>query len=166
VLRAGGELPEVIEYPEGDAQHSRGRSLPPVAIISAPLWENGYAESFRSKLRDEFLACEVFESVKAAQALGTAWHVSYNEHRPHMSLGIGRRRSSRERVPMGSRGRLGFWGSSDDAAGPSGDRVRRARRSSAGERPSTSTCGSRSVRSAGSATARSSALLRWYFVVG
>lgn len=50
-------------------------------------WENGYAESFHSKLRDEFLACEVFESVKVAQALGTAWRQSYNERRPHMSLG-------------------------------------------------------------------------------
>ena len=51
------------------------------------MWENGYAESFHSKVRDEFLSCEVFESVRAAQALGTAWRVSSNEHRPHMSLG-------------------------------------------------------------------------------
>ena len=36
--------------------------------------------------RDEFLAREVFASVKAAQGLGTAWRVSHNEHRrldPH-----------------------------------------------------------------------------------
>ena len=59
----------------------------PLYIEPGAPWENGYAESFHSKLRDEFLSCEVFESVKAAQALGTAWRVSYNEHRPHMSLG-------------------------------------------------------------------------------
>ena len=30
-------------------------------------WENGYAESFHSRLRDEFLALEVFESLSAAK---------------------------------------------------------------------------------------------------
>lgn len=30
-------------------------------------WENGYAESFHSRLRDEFLAVENFESLMAAQ---------------------------------------------------------------------------------------------------
>jgi putative transposase len=59
----------------------------PLYVAPASPWENGYAESFHSKLRDEFLACEVFESVKEAQALGTAWRRSYNEVRPHMSLG-------------------------------------------------------------------------------
>jgi transposase InsO family protein len=59
----------------------------PLYIEPGAPWENGYAESFHSKVRDEFLSCEVFESVKAAQALGTAWRVSSNEHRPPMSLG-------------------------------------------------------------------------------
>ena len=30
-------------------------------------WENGYAESFHSRLRDEFLALEVFESSVGGQ---------------------------------------------------------------------------------------------------
>jgi transposase InsO family protein len=30
-------------------------------------WENGYAESFHSRLQDEFLALEVFENVAAAR---------------------------------------------------------------------------------------------------
>ena len=30
-------------------------------------WENGYAESFHSRLRDEFLAIEVFENLAAAR---------------------------------------------------------------------------------------------------
>lgn len=50
-------------------------------------WENGYTESFHSKLRDEFLGCEVFESVRDAMSLGTAWRRQYNEVRPHSSLG-------------------------------------------------------------------------------
>ena len=50
-------------------------------------WENGFAESFHSRLRDEFLATEVFESLAAAQKLTTAWREDYNHYRPHSSLG-------------------------------------------------------------------------------
>jgi transposase InsO family protein len=50
-------------------------------------WENGYAESFHSRLRDEFLARELFESLTAARRLTTAWKDDYNHHRPHSSLG-------------------------------------------------------------------------------
>jgi putative transposase len=50
-------------------------------------WENGYAESFHSRLRDEFLALEEFENVAAARKLTTAWQDDYNHHRPHSSLG-------------------------------------------------------------------------------
>jgi putative transposase len=49
-------------------------------------WENGYAESFHSRLRDEFLALEVFESLIAARKLTQAWRDDYNHHRPHSSL--------------------------------------------------------------------------------
>jgi hypothetical protein len=50
-------------------------------------WQNGYAESFHGKLRDEFLALEEFESLAAARKLTTAWKDDYNQHRPHSSLG-------------------------------------------------------------------------------
>jgi transposase InsO family protein len=50
-------------------------------------WENGFAESFHSRLRDELLATEVFESLAAARTLTTAWREDYNYHRPHSSLG-------------------------------------------------------------------------------
>jgi len=50
-------------------------------------WENGFAESFHSRLRDEFLALEVFESLGAARKLTVAWKEDYNHHRPHSSLG-------------------------------------------------------------------------------
>ena len=59
----------------------------PLYIAPASPWENGYAESFHSKLRDEFLNLEVFDSVQEAQAMGTAWRREYNEVRPHSSLG-------------------------------------------------------------------------------
>jgi putative transposase len=49
-------------------------------------WENGYAESFNGKLRDELLNAEVFGSVAEARALGTAWRLEYNHRRPHSAL--------------------------------------------------------------------------------
>ena len=49
-------------------------------------WQNGYAESFHSKLRDEFLDREEFESEVQARALGTLWKEEYNSERPHSSL--------------------------------------------------------------------------------
>ena len=50
-------------------------------------WENGYAESFHGRLRDEFLNVEVFSTVREAKVLGEGWRVDYNEHRPHSALG-------------------------------------------------------------------------------
>lgn len=49
-------------------------------------WENGYAESFFSRFRDEFLAIEEFESLSDARQLTKAWRHSYNHFRPHSSL--------------------------------------------------------------------------------
>jgi putative transposase len=49
-------------------------------------WQNGYAESFHSKLRDEFLNREEFESEPQARALGALGKEEYNTERPHSSL--------------------------------------------------------------------------------
>lgn len=50
-------------------------------------WQNGYAESFNSRLRDEFLEMNYFHTLKEAQQLTHAWKDKYNKHRPHTSLG-------------------------------------------------------------------------------
>lgn len=50
-------------------------------------WQNGYAESFNSRFRDEFLATEEFESLAAARKLTALWRDDYNTVRPHSSLG-------------------------------------------------------------------------------
>ncbi len=50
-------------------------------------WQNGYAESFHSRLRSELLDAEVFETVAEAQSLSAAWKNDYNHRRPHSSLG-------------------------------------------------------------------------------
>jgi len=49
-------------------------------------WENGYAESFHARLRDELLDVEVFGSVAEAKVLALAWRLEYNHRRPHSSL--------------------------------------------------------------------------------
>jgi transposase InsO family protein len=50
-------------------------------------WENGYCESFNSKLRDEFLNGEIFYSMKEIRVLAERWRVHFNTIRPHSSLG-------------------------------------------------------------------------------
>jgi transposase InsO family protein len=50
-------------------------------------WENGYVESFNSRLRDEFLSLEEFENLRSARSLTASFRHDYNELRPHSSLG-------------------------------------------------------------------------------
>jgi putative transposase len=50
-------------------------------------WENGYCESFNSKLRDELLAGEQFSTLYEAKVLIEQWRRHYNAVRPHSSLG-------------------------------------------------------------------------------
>jgi putative transposase len=58
-----------------------------IQVAPAHPWENGYIESFHSRLRDEFLDREEFESVQDARARGAWWRREYNNIRPHSSLG-------------------------------------------------------------------------------
>jgi len=50
-------------------------------------WENGYCESFNSKLRDELLNGEIFYSLAEARTVIESWRRHYNTKRPHSSLG-------------------------------------------------------------------------------
>lgn len=66
--------------------------LPGVGARSIPVaagspWENGYIESFRSRLRDEFSERQEFESVADARAKASWFRREYNTVRPHSSLG-------------------------------------------------------------------------------
>jgi transposase InsO family protein len=49
--------------------------------------ENGYCESFNSKLRDELLDGEVFYSLAEAKVIIEGWRRHYNASRPHSALG-------------------------------------------------------------------------------
>jgi putative transposase len=56
-------------------------------VAPASPWENGYAESFHSRLRDEVLDAELFTDLVDAKAQAAAWWHEYNHRRPHSSLG-------------------------------------------------------------------------------
>jgi transposase InsO family protein len=50
-------------------------------------WENGFIESFNSKLRDELLNGEIFYTLQEAKIVIEGWRRYYNTIRPHSSLG-------------------------------------------------------------------------------
>ncbi len=49
-------------------------------------WQNGYIESFNSRLRDEFLEMNYFYTLAEAQQLTQAWKEKYNTQRPQRAL--------------------------------------------------------------------------------
>ncbi len=50
-------------------------------------WENGYCESFNSRLRDELLDRELFTSLIEAKVIVEEYRQHYNRRRPHSALG-------------------------------------------------------------------------------
>lgn len=62
----------------------RGVELIPVEAASP--WQNGYVESFHSRLRDEFLNGARFENVADAKARAAWFRKEFNEVRPHSAL--------------------------------------------------------------------------------
>jgi len=49
-------------------------------------WDNGFAESFNGRFRDEFLNTELFTTAPEAQILADRWRWEYNTLRPHSAL--------------------------------------------------------------------------------
>jgi transposase InsO family protein len=50
-------------------------------------WQNPFVESFGSRVRDEVLSVEAFDSVLEAQTVINDWRNPYNHKRPRRSLG-------------------------------------------------------------------------------
>jgi len=50
-------------------------------------WENPFVESFGSRLRDELLAVEQFDTRLEAHVVIEDWRIEYNTRRPHSSPG-------------------------------------------------------------------------------
>jgi len=61
--------------------------IDPAYIAPGKPWQNGFAESFHSRLRDEFMDGEVFYGVKEAQVRLSGWRRYFNAERLHSSLG-------------------------------------------------------------------------------
>ena len=68
-------------------EHGEQSGLQMLYIEPGAPWENGFAESFFSRLRDELLNIEEFMNLAEAQWFAKRrWH-EHNEERPHSSLG-------------------------------------------------------------------------------
>jgi putative transposase len=75
-----------------------------IPVAPASPWENGYIESFHSRLRDEFLERYEFESVEEAREKGRWWRREYNTIRPHSSLGYKTPKEFSEECDRGQHG--------------------------------------------------------------
>lgn len=49
-------------------------------------WQNPWVESYGSRMRDELLAIEQFDTLLEAQVLVADWRNEYNHYRPHSAL--------------------------------------------------------------------------------
>jgi putative transposase len=51
-------------------------------------WQNPWVESYGSRVRDELLSIEQFDTLLEAQVLVADWRQEYNTYRPHSALGM------------------------------------------------------------------------------
>jgi len=65
----------------------RRRGAKTLYIAPGSPWENAYSETFNSRLRDELLDREMFETLKEAKVILEDHRLDYNHRRPHSSLG-------------------------------------------------------------------------------
>jgi putative transposase len=63
-----------------------GQGIGTALIEPGKPWQNGVAESFNGKFRDECLSLEWFRSRAEAKVIIEAWRRHYNQVRPHSSL--------------------------------------------------------------------------------
>jgi putative transposase len=90
-----------------------GQGISTALIEPGKPWQNGVAESFNGKFRDECLSLEWFRSRAEAKIIIEAWRRHYNEVRPHSSLGYLTKRvrsTVRKRsAPRNGPGPCGIW---------------------------------------------------------
>lgn len=68
-------------------RHAEQAGLEMLYIEPGSPWENGFAESFFSRLRDELLNCEEFGNLAEARWFARRRLEEHNNERPHSSLG-------------------------------------------------------------------------------
>ena len=96
------DTPEYIRSDNGSefiAKHLREwfseMEISPMYITPGSPWENGYCESFNSRMADELLNREIFDTIHEVKVLLGRWVREYNTVRPHSTWDIGRRRRKR-----------------------------------------------------------------------
>jgi transposase InsO family protein len=95
-------------------RHGEQAGLEMLYIEPGSPWENGFAESFFSRLRDELLNCEEFANLAEARWFARRRQEEHNHERPHSSLGY-RPPSARDGQPatLAVRLRYGRVGTED-----------------------------------------------------
>jgi len=63
------------------------RKVAPLYIAPGSPWENGYSESFNSRMKAEFADREVFGSLVEAKVLGAEYQRYWNQERLHSGIG-------------------------------------------------------------------------------
>jgi len=77
--------PEFIAYAVADWCRFNGTDT--VFIDPGSPWQNAWIESFNSRLRDEYLNGQLFDSLLEAKVLLEDWRIDYNNNRPHSAHG-------------------------------------------------------------------------------
>ena len=68
-------------------RHGQQAGVETLYVEPGSPWENGYAESFHSRLRDELMNVEEFTNLAEARWFARRRLHEYNHQRPHSSLG-------------------------------------------------------------------------------
>jgi len=76
--------PEFVAYAVADWCRFNGAGT--VFIDPGSPWQNAWIESFDSRLRDEYLNSQLFDSLLEARIFTEDWRMDYNLRRPHSSL--------------------------------------------------------------------------------
>ncbi len=63
------------------------RKIAPLYIAPGSPWENGYSESFNSRMKAEFADREIFGSLAEAKVLGAEYQRYWNQERLHSGIG-------------------------------------------------------------------------------
>ena len=63
------------------------RKVGPLYIAPGSPWENGYSESFNSRMKAEFADREMFASLLEAKVLGAEYQRYWNQERLHSGIG-------------------------------------------------------------------------------
>ena len=69
-------------------QWLKGNGIKTLYIDPGCPWQNGYAESFNSRFREECLDRELIYTLSESRVVFSDWRDYYNKQRPHRSLGL------------------------------------------------------------------------------